>query len=506
MTVPVFLSYHGADILIARALKSSLERLTSEFDVFLDKDSIEPSEDFDERIAREIKRAEWFLIVCTGFPRSDADMMWSFYEAGQFRATLTGDLVKEADKRIVCVFDREPPNILAKFQGVQVIGKQLSGALIDTTTTVAAKDNIQYDDSAIFKLFGRMLDNVPKKPLRDKTAKSTQEMMREESLKLIKLFEASGTALKIDEKSLQPRISFDLLPKEQLVSDTVVTGYDGSLQLLFGIDAEVAPWSRIVEIGSEGSAGKPVWISDIESAAVAIMNKSVPDNHSNKCVLRDSIYRVYASRYEVFKSEKRTIYIVFLPATNRHFDVTRSSSTLLSSLILSVRFREQLVPMLEDFREKDSTKLAATLWDFYRRLVSIEIEAKQFGLSVEHSIPREVAPLTSIFTKNEKRLLIQRSIDDWTQDRKIIDQMFVGKPGALNDAQGVTSSAKILAEILRRVSPVNADFIELISEELVVQIREGGIGPSSEKTKVKRGASKKNVAGPKKVKKRKKVR
>ena len=180
MTVPIFISYHGSDLEIAKELSTSLKKLSEEFTVFLDKYSIAPGERFEPKIADEIKKAEWFLIVCTGFPRRDADMMWSFFEAGQFRATLREPLASEANKRIVCVFDNEPPSILSMFQGVKVCGKQRSGAKIDLSAPLP-KNNSQLDNSAIYDLLERMLKNKPEAALRDVTDLSTKEMLREDN-------------------------------------------------------------------------------------------------------------------------------------------------------------------------------------------------------------------------------------------------------------------------------------------------------------------------------------
>ena len=272
----------------------------------MDKYSIGPGEDYEVRIAEEIKRAEWFLVVCTGFPRRDADMMWSFFEAGQFRATLKKSLVPEANKRIVCIFDDEPPSILSMFQGVKVCGKQRTGSNIDMSTTLA-KDNIQLDDFAIFSLLERMLKNSPETPLRDVNTSSTKEMFREESHKLIKLFELARPQDLIDEKSLQPKISFELAPGGRITPDTLVKGYDKSLRDLFSIETDETTWGRVCGICSTANGGKPAWLSDIEAAAADIMLDNTPANVGNKCILEGKIYRVIVARYEIYKDGRRII-------------------------------------------------------------------------------------------------------------------------------------------------------------------------------------------------------
>jgi len=245
MTVPVFISYHGTDFAIARELRTSLLRLSDDFDVFLDRDTIARGAEYKRVIAAKIKEAEWFVIVCTGFPRRDADMMWSFYEAGQFQATLRDSLANEANKRIVCVFDSEPPSILSEFQGVQVSEKQRSGQPIDMS--LRPGQNIQLDDSAIYNFLEQMITNSPDQPLRAVGTTSAREMLREESHKLITQFLAAGSHVIVEEKSLQPRISFELLADTKLSPQTAVKSYDASLRQLFGIESEETTWADIVQ-------------------------------------------------------------------------------------------------------------------------------------------------------------------------------------------------------------------------------------------------------------------
>jgi hypothetical protein len=471
MQVPVFISYHGADIVLAKELSTTLEKLSGDFSVFFDRTSISPSENFQVRIAQEIKKAEWFLIVCTGFPRRDADMLWSFYEAGQFRATLKDILVPEANKRIVCVFDSEPPDFLSEFQGVKVWGYQRTGPKIDMSTTLA-KNNIQLDDSAIFNLLEKMLINAPGKPLRDVKAPAAKEMLREESQKLIRLFEAARPDDKIDEKSLQPRISFELPLDGKMTINTQVRGYEKSLRDLFSIDAETTTWESLIKACCTPNGGKPAWLSDIEMAVNTVMAGNWPANTGNKCILRNAIYRVYAARYEIYKDGRRVIYIGFLPVTTRQFDLTRRSSTLLSSLILSIRFREQLIPMAKSLKDEPTATVGELLRNFYRLLVAIEIEARQFGLVVDSDVPDE-SPVSAVFTDKRKKKIIEDSIRKWAKDRKTIEALFVDKPVNLDSTEEARKCVTKIVGILNKITKVNADFIELLAEELLIQFKQG---------------------------------
>lgn len=470
MGVPVFISYHGKDIALASELNTSLGKLSEDFEIFFDKESIRASEDYEIRIAEAIRTAEWFLIICTGFPRRDADMMWSFFEAGQFRATLKQSLVSHANKRIACLFDSEPPSILSKFQGVKVCGLQPIGPKSEMLSKLG-KDNPQLEETPIYKLLEQMLENVPDQALRDVTAKSTKLLLREESHKLIELFEAAGSTNVIFERSLQPRISFELAPATELAGSTPVKGYDQSLRNLFGIETEETTWARLVGKCCKTNGAKPAWLTDVELAANKIMRDEAPDYLTNKCVLGDKIYRVHPARYEIFKNGHRAIYVVFLPTSSRPFDLTKRSSTLLSSLILSIRFREQIIPLATSLAHTPPEALGEALQAFYRLLVSIEIEARQFGLVVDSPIPGEETPLAAVFTDNKKKKFIRESIGTWTADRELIEKIFVDDPVDLSSPAVAEKCSQQIIAMLDNIRDINSRFIELIAEEQLLQLK-----------------------------------
>jgi len=200
------------------------------------------------------------------------------------------------------------------------------------------------------------------------------------------------------------------------------------------------------------------------------MKGRTPPNIANKCLLEKTIYRVITARYQVYKDDRRVIYIVFLPVSSQPFDLTRRSSTLLSSLILSIRFREQLIPMAKPLREQSS---ADTLQDFYRLLLAIEMEARQFGLVVESTIPDDESPLAAAFTDAKNRKIIGDRIRDWAPDRAAIEKMFVDKPLNFQIPEEVAKGAAVIAGILEKTAGVNSEFIEMIAEELLDQIKAG---------------------------------
>jgi copper chaperone CopZ len=226
----------------------------------------------------------------------------------------------------------------------------------------------------------------------------------------------------------------------------------------------------------------PRWLSDIETASALIMVDETPDNVGNKCILQDVIYRVIVARYEVYKDARRAIYVAFLPASTQPFDLTRTSSTLLSSLILSVRFREQIIPLADTMRQAEPDKLGSILQGFYRLLVGVEMEARQFGLVLDNNIPADEAPLTTVMSDPSRKIVIQASIDAWSADRRQIEEMFVGKPVDLSSTEQAQHCANEIIGALERIKGVNAEFIETITVELLAQMKERDRRSASRKT------------------------
>jgi hypothetical protein len=113
------------------------------------------------------------------------------------------------------------------------------------------------------------------------------------------------------------------------------------------------------------------------------------------------------------------------------------------------------------------------LRNFYRLLLAIEMEARQFGLVVESTIPDDESPLAAAFTDAKNRKIVGDRIRDWAPDRAAIEKMFVEKPLNFQMPDEVARGADAIAEILERTAGTNSEFIEMIAEELLLRIKAG---------------------------------
>jgi hypothetical protein len=463
--VPVFISYHGPDFDVAKEIAGSLEILTNKskksFDVFVDKISIDPGDDFRSAIKDALARAHWFLIVCTGFPRPDADMAWSFFEAGQFLATLPAELKEEASRRIVCLYDNEIPSILSPLEGVKVSARQKSGAKIDLDME-PVRENSQYDETFIYDLFKNMLNNRPLVQIRDVDEDSVKEDIREQCHKIINLF-ASKT-YPVDDRPLQPRIWYELPLSGNISNETKIHGDNDSLNTLFSVSTAETTWGTILGLIMKPGEPKPLWAQDVETAALSLARDVNPETSSAKGVLKSRVYNVFTARYQVFNNRSKCVYVGFLESVARPFDLKRSSGMLLSALILGVRFRERLIPMRGQFAA--NANFEEILLSFYRELQAVEIESLQYGLNADVSNPEDY-PILNVIRDDARRTAVEKGLKQWSKDRTEITNMFVS-PAELSKNARVYGDR--LSKILQETVAINSEFIQVMTDELKDQI------------------------------------
>ena len=116
--IGLFISYNHKDKKIAEAVVEALTALSPGLDVFIDRAGIEGGDDYEAKISESIQKSQWFVFICSGGDKSEKNMSWCFYEAGQFRAKLEASDQKEAIRDRMCfLYDSDPPSQLSRYQG-----------------------------------------------------------------------------------------------------------------------------------------------------------------------------------------------------------------------------------------------------------------------------------------------------------------------------------------------------------------------------------------------------
>ena len=167
MEIGVFISYNHADRRIAGALKQCLLALSPNLNVFIDHESLEAGDNYEEKLARYISKSQWFLLICSGPPRQERDMGWCFQEAGQFRAKLLNENKEDnvIRSRLVAIHDDDRPRPISHFQSVRITSSNRQGQILDLKQ--GSEDTSAFEDTDAFNLFKTIIERSAPEPLRD---------------------------------------------------------------------------------------------------------------------------------------------------------------------------------------------------------------------------------------------------------------------------------------------------------------------------------------------------
>ena len=163
----------------------------------------------------------------------------------------------------------------------------------------------------------------------------------------------------VDEEVFQPRISFLVPPPlkedaEGIKPGTVITGEYNALPNIFTISGTTTTWADIKARAAtlSGNRMTPLWINDLEAAVTEVARGGVPRQTDFLCFGNDSkFYRPIIARTEIFRSKAKKCYIAFIPSRDRRFSLSFRTSLLLSALILAIRFRQRVLPLVADINK-----------------------------------------------------------------------------------------------------------------------------------------------------------
>jgi hypothetical protein len=170
------------------------------------------------------------------------------------------------------------------------------------------------------------------------------------------------------------------------------------------------------------------------------------------------------------RSNARICYIGFIPARPRLLDFSQTLSLLISGLMLSIRFRQRVLPMISDL-EASIDKLTPeqrpsrreTLGRLERVIYAIETEVKEMGLNIPED-PVKEPPILSAFRDGPSKDRLRKEIAIWTNDRNNLIRDIRDARQPEGDWVVPTETALIA---LRKVKDVNPWCIEIIVKEIL---------------------------------------
>jgi hypothetical protein len=213
-----------------------------------------------------------------------------------------------------------------------------------------------------------------------------------------------------------------------------------------------------------------------------ISSRRLPSQTDALCIGHDGeLFRPIVARYEKYRNDAKKCHVAFIPERDRKFNLGMKTSLLLSGLILSVRFRQRILPIIDELKGLDlaaSLKTMPLLSNFRKELTTIETEGLEFGISApadDHDEPT----LLNAFREGPVKDSLRAKIIAWTNARKLFFEKIVD---AQKKAVSPSDAAGFLLNCLEDIHETNSIFIQKITEELLhVQRIEAAVEDAQQK-------------------------
>ena len=337
-------------------------------------------------------------------------------------------------------------------------------------------DSLNYEDTELFSLLGLILEKSAAQPLRDLTDQNVRKLMRVGVRRVTRAFLRNQIDEQVDEIVFQPRLSFRLPPPNGsdptgLTSETVVLGEDNTFAVLFGVAGSSTTWGAIKNSNLADYGTEPLWIADLEAAALEMAKGRIPAQTDSLCIAGDnSFFRPLVARYEKYQSNSKKCYVVFIPARNRQFAVSLRTSLLLCGLILSVRFRQRILSIVTDLKTMQASSDSLSrklelLTKLQKEIIAIENESIEFGMSIPKD-EHDDHPLLNSFRDGPQKDMLRDEVSWWIMTRSLIFEKISAAKSASTETSP-SEAASFVVEKLNKLNEINSTFIMALCEELL---------------------------------------
>jgi len=464
--VHVFISYAHADQEIAKALRQELIEVNRErVDCFMDSESIPKGEKFEPIISKQIRRADWLIVVFTG-----EQSEYCGFEIGMFVQMRTGS--RKKNSKLVCLHDtHEIPTLFRSHQTVRVD---------DPVPNMGRPEEDFYLDSSVARLLGEFYEYEDLYP-RTAEAERQRQFLLKQTKTITEAFRlARGSDLK-EETSVQQRLEIRVKkfeqPPREIPLDAELSGTNGVFAI-FGLtlpqDARLT-WGQFKQHLTNLYRGAiPLWLRRIERDVLyAAEYRSPTSAEATVQGEKGVIYRPLLARHELYYDGSRKFYILFIESLPSKFLGKQNTSTLLAGLVLASRFR---FAYFEEWDRMFTSKFGESLSDseFWSNctqllydLERMEHEATEFGLLDPNELVAALGEANRATTEAFLRI--------WREERtKLFSGLLIpdGNRGSLETRH---STKEIVLGFFRAMQSTNAKFLDIASavyrSELVADLR-----------------------------------
>lgn len=474
--VGVFISYNHKDKKIADAVVETLAALSQDLKVFIDHAGLEGGDEYEPKLSESIRRSQWFVIISSGLGNLERDMSWCFYEAGQFRAKLeAANQLNAIRDRLCYLYDGKPPSQLSRYQGTKVSLTDRNDNPLNVTQET--EDTLNYENTDLFDFLCLLLTKSTDRPVRNINEHGIRKLMRTGVRRITHAFFSSRADYLIAEDVFQPRINFIIRPRESynndegLCPETKVYGEYNILPDIFGISGATTTWAEIKDAACNIHCNEPMplWIYDIEMASREVARGKIPSQTEFVCLGLDGrFYRPIYVRNLIYNSGKIESYVAFIPSRDRRFEVDLRSSMLLSALILTIRFRQRVLPIVEEVTGNPAASAAAKaelLLKLQTTIVIVEAEAREFGLMPPKD-PNDEPPLLIGFRDGADKSALRIEIRKWLKTRALIFEKIAAAQAPGRDVSWSDAAAEV-SNAFSGMKETNSAFLQTLCNELL---------------------------------------
>jgi hypothetical protein len=482
----VFISYRQEEAHVAKTLRTILMKLyRTKVKIFLADEAIRAGLEYRKQIYDGIADSNWFVLLYTD---PEGDWQWPITEAARFEAVQ--DVRRRNNQtdhsRRLCVLHATPdqPKPLRDFQSYQ--------AELPPADRSADDQLAFYKEQSKIGVFFKELESFVKKIERDDIPTEREETLANAARELCEAFEAARSNRVLGRIGYAAR-AYLVLDHEAIGSPQAINHgrivLDERARMIFGIERKfenqganprqrggsALSWSEFVTLAGDRARGsaRPLWVEQIEYAVEQVMHRRSPTPVTAliySTQMREYFRPVLVSQ-EALVGGMRRIHLLFVEHMQIDFKSHSTLGILMSALILSSRFRFELIG--ERQRQLALAKSLAAVQSssaaMQSQLLAIEREGAAHGLMDEET-------LLACFD-GRGRDILERSYAGWGPMRPRLFELFQKISDATTFEEACTARSSIQSILLDHLKPMNAEFLEICVERyrdlMMSEVRRG---------------------------------
>lgn len=417
--INVFFSYKLKDEAVVSAVVKQMRGIAGEKLHITYAKEFETGKDYREKILRATRNANWFILL---LPDPADDWDWCLYESGLFRAKkLPGD-------RLICIHYKgnKIPDQISNFNAIAASKDKLTvflNELFCKPNPIPGMNAI--NTSADVESIAKTVESVVSPP---------------SSLKTIPFHEFVSVRI-LDDNPLEAN--------DDLNAMEITDATPGKLRL-FGKGERPATWGDLTDQVVDES--DDYWRTELRRALRAAREKNIPSNiHATLTGSNGKHYLpVLHAKVQGEATGKIDSYIIDFVEDIKAIDrssLPEGPRVLGIALRLAFRFRWEI---LENKRYQDHVMSEAEADEIRMSIDRIMLEATQAGLQDSELLKQQ-------FESKEQISKIDAMLGKW---QSLMNQAGTG----LLDESLRNQDASRIARILRELSPLNKEFLKVVSE------------------------------------------